>query len=338
MTSSESRAPSALVLRALALGDLLVAVPALRALRRGRPDHHIVLAAPGPLGWLAGLSGAVDAVQPTTSLDDLCPPPGGPPDLAVNLHGAGPQSHRALDATVPRERIGFRPADLGVVREEQGRSSVVRTRPVVHSGWRGTAHADAAVAHPHERELWCALLEEHGIPADPLDLRLTPPERGEPVIVVHPGAAFGAKRWPVDRFAAVAAALDGRVPVVLTGTAGERPAAERVASTAGLPADRVLAGRTSLPELSALVAGADLVVCGDTGVAHLAAAFGTPSVVLFGPVGPDRWGPPPGPHTALWKPAVRRGDRFAEDPDPALLAIEVAEVLDAAAALRRTPA
>ena len=335
MTSSEPRTPTALVLRALALGDLLVAVPALRALRRGRPEHHIVLAAPGPLGWLAELSGAVDAVQPTATLDDLRPPPGGPPELAVNLHGAGPQSHRALDATAPVERIGFRPGGLGVVHEEHGRCSVVRTRPVVHPGWRGSAYSDAVAAHPHERELWCALLDEHGIPADPLDLRLTPPERGAPVIVVHPGAAFGAKRWPVERFAVVAAALDGPVPVVLTGTAGERPAAERVAADAGLPAGRVLAGRTSLPELSAVIAGADLVICGDTGVAHLASAFGTPSVVLFGPVGPERWGPPPGPHTALWKPALRHGDRFADDPDPALLAIEVAEVLDAATGLRR---
>jgi ADP-heptose:LPS heptosyltransferase len=301
-------APFALVLRALGLGDLLVAVPALRALRRARPQHRIVLATPAPLAPLAAMSGAVDEVLPTTGIDDLRPPPGPAPELAVNLHGAGPQSHAALDATGPATRIGF-----GGV-----------------PGWAGPTHAEALAGQPHERELWCAPLESHGIPTDPLDLRLEPATRAAPTVVVHPGAAFGAKRWPAERFAAVAAALEGRTPVVVTGSAGERERAEKVAAGAGLPADRVLAGRTDLAELAALVAGADLVVCGDTGISHLASAFGTPSVVLFGPVGPARWGPPPGPHAALEHPDLRRGDAFADDPDPALLAITVDEVLDAA--------
>jgi ADP-heptose:LPS heptosyltransferase len=306
-------APVALVLRALGLGDLLVAVPALRALRRGRPDHRIVLATPAPLAPLAELTGAVDEVVPTAGIADLRRPPGGPVDLAVNLHGAGPQSHHALDACDPAQRIGF----------------------AAGPRWPGPTHAETLARHPHERELWCALLERHAVPADPSDLRLTPPARADPAVVVHPGAGFGAKCWPVERFAAVAAALDGPVPVVVTGSAGERERAERVAGAAGLPTGRVLAGRTPLPELCALVAGADLVVCGDTGVAHLASAFGTPSVVLFGPAGPQRWGPPPGPHRVLERPGSRRGDAFAADPDPSLLAIGVGEVLDAAAGVRR---
>ncbi|WP_449062773.1 glycosyltransferase family 9 protein, partial [Planomonospora algeriensis] len=62
---------------------------------------------------------------------------------------------------------------------------------------------------------------------------------------------------------------------------------------------------------------------------HLASAFATPSVVLFGPVPPALWGPPPGgPHTALW--AGSRGDPHGERPDPGLLRIEVPQVLDAA--------
>ena len=153
---------------------------------------------------------------------------------------------------------------------------------------------------------------------------------------MHPGAAFGAKRWPVDRFAAVAAALDGPdSPVLITGSAAERDLAEEVARTAGLPADRVLAGRTDIGALCDLVAGAGLVVSGDTGIAHLASAYGTPSVVLFGPVDPAQWGPPAGPHVALARPARRRGARFADEPDPALLAIGVEEVVEAAATVRR---
>jgi ADP-heptose:LPS heptosyltransferase len=287
-------------------------VPALRALRKARPEHRIVLATPAWLAELAELTGTVDEVLPTAAPQDLRWT-GAPPDLAVNLHGAGPQSHHALDALHPRHRIGFGGPP----------------------GWEGPTHAEVAARGVHERELWCAVLAPHGIAADPLDLRLEPPARAEPVVVVHPGAAFGAKRWPEERFAAVAAALDGPVPVVVTGSTGERDSAQRVASRAGLAADRVLAGRTSVRELCDVVAGAALVVSGDTGIAHLAAAFGTPSVVLFGPVEPRRWGPPPGPHRVLTDPARRRGDPFAPDPDPALLAVGVDDVLAAAAEVRR---
>ena len=159
-------------------------------------------------------------------------------------------------------------------------------------------------------------------------------------MLVHPGAAFGAKRWPADRFAAVAGALDTpQTPVLVTGSAPETALAEDVAARAGLPADRVLAGRTDLGRLCDLVAGAGLVVSGDTGIAHLASAHATPSVVLFGPVDPAQWGPPGGgPHVALAHPGRRRGVRFADEPDPALLAINVDEVLAAAAEARRAGA
>jgi len=72
-----------------------------------------------------------------------------------------------------------------------------------------------------------------------------------------------------------------------------RRSAQLTYPQADLPDDSVLAGRTTLPQLAALVAEASLVVCGGTGIAHLATAVGTPSVVLFGPVPPEHWGPPP---------------------------------------------
>jgi ADP-heptose:LPS heptosyltransferase len=116
---------------------------------------------------------------------------------------------------------------------------------------------------------------------------------------------------------------------VVTGNAEEVPLARRVAELAGLPPERMLAGRTCLADLIDLVSRSRLVVCGDTGVAHLATAFCVPSVVLFGPVSPALWGPPPGwRHVALW--AGRNGDPHGERPDPGLLKIEVSEVVDAA--------
>ena len=88
--------------------------------------------------------------------------------------------------------------------------------------------------------------------------------------------------------------------------------------------------RLSLLELVALVGRARLVVCGDTGVAHVASNYRTPSVLLFGPVSPAAWGPPAdGPHRVLWH-GDGTGDPHGQQTDPALLAITVPEVLAAA--------
>ena len=328
---ADDRRPTVLALRALQIGDLLVAVPALRALRRAHPEHQLVLATTAALAPLVERIGGVDLLLPTP--DPTAVPWSGPPEVVVNLHGTGPQSHRALAALNPGRRIGFRCGDAG-------------------PGWEGPAWDAIAAVHPHERARWCALLEAVGIPADADDLRLPSPNHagwtpagsglvglpadGSPApVLVHPGAAYGAKRWPVERFAAVAAALDGpQTPVLVTGSDVERDLAVAVARRAGLPVDRVLAGRTDLGALCDLVASAGLVISGDTGIAHLASAYGTPSVVLFGPVDPAQWGPPAdGPHRALAHPATRRGERFVDEPDPALLAIGVEEVLSAAAAV-----
>ncbi|WP_300018871.1 glycosyltransferase family 9 protein [Pseudonocardia sp.] len=305
--------PILLVLRALDLGDLLVAVPALRALRRARPDHRLVLATPALLAPLAMRTGAVDEV-----LDTPYPGwlrwPGPAPDIAVNLHDGGPQSHRVLDSIGARARIGF-----------------------AASGWPGPPWVDAEEVH--ERVRWCAMLADHGIPADPDDLYLDRPvpEPGPAPVVVHPGAETGAKRWPVARFADVVADLHGQGrQVLLTGSADERPLALDVARAAGLSLVRVLAGRTTVAELCDLVARAALVVSGDTGVAHLATALRVPSVVLFGPVPPERSGPPAGgSHVVLSDAGARRGDPLADDPDPALLGVSVPDVLAAADSLLR---
>jgi ADP-heptose:LPS heptosyltransferase len=152
--------------------------------------------------------------------------------------------------------------------------------------------------------------------------------------VVHPGAASPARRWPVERWAAVARReLDAGRDVVVTGSVAEVPLACAVAASAGLDADHVLAGRTDVLELAGVVAAAGRVVCGDTGVAHLATALGTPSVVLFGPVPPSEWGPPPNrrQHRALW--AGRRGDPHSGAPDGGLLAIGVDDVTMALASV-----
>jgi ADP-heptose:LPS heptosyltransferase len=132
--------------------------------------------------------------------------------------------------------------------------------------------------------------------------------------------------------------------VVVTGSSAERDLALSVARAAGLADDRVLAGRLDVCGLAALVSAARLVVCGDTGIGHLAIAYGTPSVVLFARVSPRLWGPPTErpQHRALWHPwgAVLPRPRTAVPaPDRELLAVTVAEVLGAVSeALRCRPA
>jgi ADP-heptose:LPS heptosyltransferase len=156
--------------------------------------------------------------------------------------------------------------------------------------------------------------------------------------VVHPGASARGRRWPVDRFAAVAAQLAAQGHhVVVTGVRAEVAAARAVAAGAGLGADRVLAGRLDLGAMAALVAAARLVVCGDTGVGHLATAYRTPSVLLFGSMSPELWGPPVGrrEHRVIWHQDRARAPAPDGAPHPALLAISVKDVLAAVGEVQR---
>ncbi len=298
--------PVLVALRALGLGDLLTGVPALRALADAFPDHRRILATPAHLQPLVDLAGAGFEVLASHGLRSLRGRTG-PVDVAVDLHGRGPASHRLLLELQPRRLIAFAHPD---VPESEGGPQ-----------WR---------PGEHEVARWCRMLEGWGIPARADRLGLVVDAYPTGVVIIHPGAAHRARRWPAERWASVARheRLRGR-EVRITGGPDEVRLAHSVASLAGLPAGAVLAGQTGTAQLARVVAGARLVVCGDTGVAHLATAVGTPSVVLFGPTPPSEWGPPPDRpiHRVLW--AGRRGDPLASTPDPGLLAIAVDEVLDA---------
>jgi ADP-heptose:LPS heptosyltransferase len=125
-----------------------------------------------------------------------------------------------------------------------------------------------------------------------------------------------------------AAVLGAGRDVAYTGSTYEAQLCSSVQQLAG--GGQVLAGRTDVAELTAAVAVAGAVITNDTGVAHLATACRTPSVVLFGPEPPSRWGPPPnGPHRALWHGGT--GDPHGTELDPTLAAITVDEVLAALA-------
>ncbi|MER5715632.1 glycosyltransferase family 9 protein [Streptomyces sp. NPDC002132] len=305
--------PRLLVLRALGLGDLLAGVPALRALRRGFPDHELVLAAPEELAPVAAATGAVDRLLTASAPGRAVPRrldwTGPPPDVAVDLHGNGPPSHRLLQSLHPHRLLAFAHPD---------------TPEIDGPPW---------YAEEHERDRWCRFLEAYGIRADASDLRLPRPADPSPApgaIVLHPGAGAPSRCWPVDRYATVATALRERGHrVVVTGGPDEEDLVARLAKEARLPDTDVFGGGLPFGRLSALVADARAVVSGDTGIAHLAVAHATPSVTMFGPVPPSHWGPPAHPrHQVLWRRGPA-GDPHGRRTDPVLLRIRPEDVLDA---------
>jgi hypothetical protein len=304
-------------LRALGLGDLLTAVPALRGLRRAWPAARLVLAGPPEVGrWLASI-GVVDEVLEVRDLTDgrSLLTGAGTPEVAVNLHGRGPQSHRLLAQLRPRRLVAYSCPEAGHLEGPE---------------W----HLDE-----HEVDRWIRLSQWAGGDATVDDLLLPPRGRRGEHVVVHPGAASGSRCWPPRRWGEVAAALASRGhPVVVTGTAGE---AARCAAVARAAQAEDRCGLDDVAGLGRLVGTARLLLSGDTGVAHLGTAFRTPSVTLFGPVSPALWGPrvDPALHRVLWRGGPTadepgapgtRGDPHGATLDERLAAVSVGEVVDAA--------
>jgi ADP-heptose:LPS heptosyltransferase len=150
-------------------------------------------------------------------------------------------------------------------------------------------------------------------------------------VVVHPGASVPARSWPESHHRALVAAYAERgVPVVVTGSPGERALTAAVAGDTGID----LGGRTSPAELAAVLAGAEVVVVGNTGPAHLAAAVGAPIVSLFSPVVPAVKWAPYAPLVELLgdQAALCRLSRARECPvpgHPCLSGVRIADVLAA---------
>ncbi len=302
MTGDPARAGTVVALRALGLGDTLTAVPALRGLRRAFPGHRLVLACAHPAARLLAVAGVVDDVFPAADLAATPPGLAYGRHVAVNLHGRGPQSHALLAAGRPDALLAF------------------ACGPLAGPTWR---------PDEHEVDRWCRLVTATtGAACGRDDLYLAAPQPDSPrqdVTVVHPGAAGAERRWPVERWAAVVRALvaDGH-DVVVTGGPGERGLTAALVAAAGLAPRADLGGALSVDGLAALVARARLVLCGDTGVAHLATAYATASVVLFHRVAPAQWGPAVDPDLHV---CLHHGD---------LAAVTVEEVLDGVQSLRWT--
>lgn len=277
------------VFRALQLGDLLCAVPALRALRRGFPTAHITLIG---LPWAREL-----AVRFPAYVDEFMEFPGFPGlperrcepgavleflraaqqrrfDLALQLHGSGELSNPIVALLGARQIAGFYREGL-YCPDKRGFLPWRDDEPEIERGVRLLATLGVAPAgleleapvHVADRHELAALTAEHALPSGGY-------------VCVHPGAQLPSRRWYPERFAVVADALVERgFTVVITGTAGESELARGVIGRMrGRAVD--LTGKTTLATLTALIDGARLVVSNDTGVRHVAGARGTPCVAV----------------------------------------------------------
>ncbi|HLM18439.1 MAG TPA: glycosyltransferase family 9 protein [Acidimicrobiia bacterium] len=191
----------------------------------------------------------------------------------------------------------------------------------------------------HEVERACSLAAAAGFPAPPGDdgrlaIRSTGPERtgGGANVVVHPGASVSARAWDPDRCRTLVRALArGGVRVKVTGTESEGALTAFVAGSHPLVED--LGGACDLAGLAEVLRAASVVVCGNTGPAHLAAAVGTPVVALYAPTVPAvRWRPWRVAHVLLGNQDIEcRGCRARTCPvaDHPCLDVPVSEVLAA---------
>jgi heptosyltransferase-1 len=162
-------------------------------------------------------------------------------------------------------------------------------------------------------EAWCdALLASSG---------------SRPVAVINPGAGWGAKRWPVERYAEVARGLIERgFRIFINAGPGEELMADVIVKGTSGAAIPLL---TSLEQLMALTRRADLFVAGDTGPLHLACALRRPVVGIYGPTDPSRNGPYGTRFRVLRSPLSKRDHTRHPEPEAGLLMIEPAEVLRA---------
>jgi lipopolysaccharide heptosyltransferase I len=271
-----------LVVRLGALGDIVHTVPAVAAITRALPGARI--------DWLVERKHL-----PVLDLFELDVRP-----IAI----AGGSVRAFLDAM-----RGLRANGYDVAMDFQGllksailaRSSGARrvvgfSRDALREPIAGRFYTEHVTPGParHVIAKNLALVRAVGVESDQIrvPLKRSSEERSnERLAVLNPGAGWPNKQWPPDRFGAVAAGLrtSRNLRSVVTWGPGEEPLARAVVDSSRGAAE--LAPATTLPHLMTLLASAALVVSGDTGPIHLAAAAGTPIVGLFGPTDPARNGP-----------------------------------------------
>lgn len=338
-----------LVVRLGAMGDVLHAMPAVAALRAQLPGCHV--------GWVieprwAPLLRSDAAALPRTPAMPLV-------DVVHTAHARG-WARQPFAASTWRAMRGLR-RELHAQRYDLA----IDLQGAVRSALIGRASGSELVGEAEPREgparwLFQRRVVTRGVHvieqaaevlAGATGLRLTPelpaipvdcaaearvhalvPD-AKPLVLMHPGAGWGAKRWPAARYGVVAAALASRgYSVVVNCAPGEEALAADVARSSGGAALDIA---TDMGELIAMTRRCALAIGGDTGPAHLACALGKPVVGIYGPTDPARNGPWGVPFRVLRHPESRRDHARRSAPEAGLLTIEPEEVLDAVDELMR---
>jgi len=335
-----------LVMRLSAMGDVLHALPAVTALREAHPDWEIGWAIEPQWKALLAAEGATER-GPTMPLVDR-----------VHVVPARRWARTLLSPTTLREvkcvRHELRKVQYDVCVDLQG-----AMRSAMIARW---AHAGRLIGEDNPRE-WAARIffseraKTHGVHVIEQAIEVMNTVVGEmlpvrapllpadaeaerkanllpwPFVLLNPGAGWGAKRWPAERYGAVATGLRemGYSVAVNEGPGEERLAENVVARSKG--AAQLL--RTSITELIAVTRRAALVLGGDTGPLHLASALERPVVGIYGPTDPARNGPFGGRFEVLRHPESRRDHSRNTTPEAGLLTITPDAVMEAAARLLR---
>jgi ADP-heptose:LPS heptosyltransferase len=332
-----------LVARLDSEGDVLLAGPAIRAVaaRAGR-----VTLLCGPRGRAAaGMLPGVDDVRVLRA--PWIDPEPEPVERAAMERLVDELAALGLDEALILGSFHQSPLPLALLLRMAGVPRIAATSVDYPGSLLDVRHRISDDVHEVQRSL--SLVSTLGYALPPGDdgrLRVRPPRAEVPLppppyVVVHPGASVPARTWPAERHAELVAALaDAGRRVAVTGAPSERALTARVA---GRPRPEVLdlGGRTDFAGLAGVLAGAEAVVVGNTGPAHLAAAVGTPVVSLFAAtVPPVRWRPW-GVRCELLIVEVPcagcRARHCPVDGHPCLTGISVADVLAALGRLREEP-
>jgi len=292
-----------LILKPSALGDIVLALPALSALRKGLPNAKI--------SWLVRTEFA-ELLENHPYLDEIIPFD----RKYLGRAWCNPKAFAALLTLIRRLRSKhfeavfdlqglLRTASLGWLSGCPNRFGMAGAREFAHVFYNHKISQDPACIHlvdyylkivraagpattdvefalpenPAAAEFVKSLLQKHNVAIDNY-------------VVLIPGSARPNKCWPAERFAALADKITSiqSCSVIAVGSPAERDLAEKINALAKPPVVN-LAGRTSIPQLTAVLKSAKLVVGNDTGPIHIAAALDVPVVVIFGPTNPARVAP-----------------------------------------------
>ena len=263
------------------LGDVVMALPLLRALRASRPDAELTLVGRAAFAPLIEKFGVADRYQPL--------PRRGPgyfahfrrlrtlyPDAWLLLTNSPRGDFEAWLARCP-QRFGIRRRN--------------KWRPLLTGAWHVPPGFDEK--QNHQLLLWENFLRAFGLAQSPDRSPLQSAAKNSKT-EIRVGLIVGSenspeKRWPVACWRALIGAVP-QVRFVILGTAGDAPIAAAVADGFGARIEN-LAGRTDLPAFAEQLTASDLLVTNDTGGMHLANALGVPLIALFGPTNPVRTGP-----------------------------------------------